>query len=92
MNQHHTVYWITGASSGIGEALAKRLGIAGNALIISGRDVKALENLKSESPQNVPVEILPFELVDIDFNLGLDLAEDVFESLPKNDRNFLSGR
>ncbi len=66
MDQHHTVFWITGASSGIGEALAKRLGTAGNAIIISGRDVKALENLKSEIPQNVPVEILPFELIHID--------------------------
>lgn len=66
MDQLPTVYWITGASSGIGEALAKQLGRIGNALIISGRDLSALENLRLNLPKEVPVQILPFELTQLD--------------------------
>ena len=53
------VAWITGASSGIGEALALALGRAGWALILSGRRVGALENLAAAV--GVPALVLPFE-------------------------------
>lgn len=65
MDQQPTVYWITGASSGIGEALAKQLGRSGNALIISGRNIESLKKLKAELPAEIQVEILPFELTQI---------------------------
>lgn len=54
--------WITGASSGIGEALAKAFSTAGAKVILSGRRTEALkavaDQLQTESL------ILPFEVTD----------------------------
>ena len=54
--------WITGASSGIGAALAKTFSLAGANIILSGRRVDALEqvakNLKTKT------KIIPFEVTD----------------------------
>lgn len=66
MDQLPKVYWITGASSGIGEALAKQLAKRGNSLIISGRNLHSLEQLKAQISSEIQVEILPFELTAID--------------------------
>lgn len=56
--------WITGASSGIGAALAKTFSAAGADIILSGRRIDALETvalgLKTESL------ILPFDVTDYD--------------------------
>jgi dehydrogenase/reductase SDR family member 7B len=52
------VWWITGASSGIGEALALDLAGRGCALILSGRNVSALEAVAARCPNSL---ILPFE-------------------------------
>ena len=56
--------WITGASSGIGEALAKALSGAGAKIVLSGRRTEALQavadQLMTESL------ILPFEVTDYD--------------------------
>jgi dehydrogenase/reductase SDR family protein 7B len=60
------VYWITGASSGIGAALALELAVTGNALVLSGRNLEALQTLKAQLPPTVPCALLPFELMDID--------------------------
>lgn len=61
--QNKTV-WVTGASSGIGEALAHGLAARGARIILSGRRVDALEkvakSLKAET------FILPFEATDYD--------------------------
>jgi dehydrogenase/reductase SDR family member 7B len=60
------VYWITGASSGIGEALAIQLARKGNALILSGRNLEALSALKSRIESSVPCEILAFDMLEME--------------------------
>ncbi|MDF3935621.1 SDR family NAD(P)-dependent oxidoreductase [Pseudomonas citronellolis] len=56
------VVWITGASSGIGEALAVALLEQGAEVILSGRRVEALRDLAAKAPQRTLV--LPFESTD----------------------------
>ena len=57
------VFWVTGASSGIGAALAEALAHAGAALIASGRNTQALAVLADRLPGETLV--LPFETTDI---------------------------
>ncbi|TDE02535.1 SDR family oxidoreductase [Flavobacterium sandaracinum] len=59
------IVWITGASSGIGEALAYELAAKNCKLILSARNRDALETVKSKC-SNTEVIILPFDLVDFD--------------------------
>ncbi|MFT6311046.1 MAG: short-subunit dehydrogenase [Porticoccus sp.] len=56
-------WWITGASSGIGAALAKVLSAHGAKLILSGRNVTALEAVAKDCGDTL---ILPFEVTDFD--------------------------
>lgn len=58
------VIWITGASSGIGKALAQTAAQQDTKLILSGRRIDALEALASELP--VDCLVLPFEVTDYD--------------------------
>lgn len=60
------VYWITGASSGIGEALALQLAKSGNALVLSGRNLEALSKVKVQINDVCPCEILPFDMLEMD--------------------------
>ncbi len=56
------VVWVTGASSGIGEALAKVASERGAKVILSGRRVEALEGVACTLPGKSLV--LPFEATD----------------------------
>jgi short-subunit dehydrogenase len=57
------IVWITGASSGIGEALAYELARKNCKLILSARNVAALELVKSNCV-TAEVFVLPFDLAD----------------------------
>ena len=56
------VWWVTGASSGIGAALAKALSKRGAKLILSGRNVTALAAVAGEC--DTETLVLPFEATD----------------------------
>ncbi|MFZ6649658.1 SDR family NAD(P)-dependent oxidoreductase [Undibacterium sp. TJN25] len=58
------VVWVTGASSGIGEALANAFFKQGAYLILSGRRVAELERVAAAAPERALV--LPFETTDYD--------------------------
>ncbi len=61
------IIWITGASSGIGEALAMKWALAGNLLILSGRAISQLttvaENCRTRGAETL---IIPFDLTKMD--------------------------
>ena len=56
------VTWITGASSGIGAGLAKVFSDAGSDIILSGRNIAALQSVADGIPTNTL--ILPFEVTE----------------------------
>lgn len=56
-------WWITGASSGIGEALAVALAGRGAAVVLSGRNVSALEAVAAKCGESL---ILPFEAAEFE--------------------------
>ncbi len=59
--------WITGASSGIGEALALEMAAKEVTLALSGRNVDKLEQIKKACEQKgAKVSLFPFDLEDID--------------------------
>ncbi len=59
-----SVWWVTGASSGIGAALADALGSAGAHLILSGRNEDALQSVASRIAGDTL--ILPFDVSDLE--------------------------
>ena len=56
------VVWVTGASSGIGRALARAFDRAGARLILSGRDEAALEAVRQGCRLPGDVHLVPFDL------------------------------
>ncbi len=62
MSFQNKVVWITGASSGIGKALAMELSSQEALLIISARNKEALETVKSLCKNSENVWILPLDL------------------------------
>ncbi len=65
-DQSHKTAWITGASSGIGEALAKAFVANGGYAIFSGRNVDELRRVATETGAAERCLILPFDTVDYD--------------------------
>lgn len=61
--------WITGASSGIGEALAHAFASAGAKIILSGRRIDALKAVADKLPTESL--LLPFEVTDFDALAGI---------------------
>ncbi len=59
-----TRIWLTGASSGIGEALAIQLADAGAHLILSARNEKKLQALKESLPNAEAHLVVPLDLSD----------------------------
>ena len=64
MKNTSKIVWITGASSGIGAELAKIYSHRGIKLILSSRNVRALERVKSECYYPENIIILPIDLND----------------------------
>lgn len=56
------VIWITGASSGIGEALAYECSSQGNSLVISGRQEQELQRVRTACARPELVKLLPLDL------------------------------
>ncbi len=63
-DQSDKVAWITGASSGIGAALAKEFVAGGGKTVLSGRNIGALEDVASDCGGSERCFILPFEVTD----------------------------
>lgn len=59
------IVWITGASSGIGAALARELSRQGSTIILSARNVKKLEEVRQTLDDPARHEVLPLDLTDI---------------------------
>src|ERR1700712_1042371 len=74
MDFKHKTVWITGASSGIGEALAYALSFRGANLILSGRRTDELERVQMSCKYPDQVKILPLDLSDAS-SLGSKTAE-----------------
>ncbi|XP_019194369.1 PREDICTED: dehydrogenase/reductase SDR family member 7 isoform X2 [Ipomoea nil] len=79
------VIWITGASRGIGEILAKQLATLGAKLILSARNEAELERVKQQlAGKHAPneVEILP---------LDLTASEDILKKAVEKAESFFNG-
>ncbi len=62
----NSVIWITGASSGIGEALAKHYIQKGSQLILSARNQERLIEIKTSAPDPDQIYVLPLDLASPD--------------------------
>ena len=62
---HNKVVWITGASSGIGEALAKEFAKEGAILVLAARNVEKLNLLKAALPNAELHTVVSLDLTDL---------------------------
>lgn len=80
--RHHAL--VTGASAGIGMALARELAARGHPLVLTARRVERLQALADELSSRVPCVVMPVDLADpeaparltadlTDRNIGIDL-------------------
>ncbi|UKT63999.1 SDR family oxidoreductase [Pedobacter mucosus] len=77
------IVWITGASSGIGEALVYQYFKAGDKLIISGRNRDELFRVKANCQNSFNVHVLPFDLSETE--ILKSKAEDAIKIFGKID-------
>jgi short-subunit dehydrogenase len=66
MTYNNKIVWITGASSGIGEAIAYAFAREGAHLILSGRNVAELERVKKNCTQAAAVDIVQMDIAKHD--------------------------
>ncbi|TXB63550.1 SDR family oxidoreductase [Phaeodactylibacter luteus] len=71
MNFKDKVIWITGASSGIGEAMAYAFAEQGADLILSARNEKELSRVQQNCPKHTRTLVLPMDVTDFDAMSGL---------------------
>jgi short-subunit dehydrogenase len=72
------VVWITGASSGIGEALALQAAAQGARLVLSARRIVELDRVRLACVDPSKVAVLPVDLTDFDADALLAKAEAFF--------------
>jgi dehydrogenase/reductase SDR family protein 7B len=82
------VCWITGASSGIGESMAKALSGQGASLILSSRTEDKLIKVKNECAHPSAVAILPCDMEDT--SSLPDVAQSAWNTFQKLDYVFLN--
>ncbi|MEQ8516429.1 MAG: SDR family oxidoreductase [Chromatocurvus sp.] len=74
----NAVIWITGASAGIGAALAIQLAARGSSLVLSARDVSALEHVRDDctgkGADPGQIMVLPLDVLDFDAMTGKTAA------------------
>lgn len=79
MNIKDKIIWITGSSSGIGAAMAQQYSQMGAHLILSARNVKALEKVRSSCLNPDKIKTLQLDLVDSEgVNGKVETAIDLF--------------
>lgn len=83
------VCWITGASSGIGEALALALAEQGAILVLSARREQELKKVADQCRGAQNITILPFDLIEI--SLFTQKAKEVAEAFGGIDFLFNNG-
>jgi sulfoacetaldehyde reductase len=77
MHETTPIAFITGATSGIGQACAEQFASAGWGLILTGRRLQRLEALKQHLGESVPVHVAEMDVTD------RSSIEQVVESLPE---------
>jgi NADP-dependent 3-hydroxy acid dehydrogenase YdfG len=77
------IVFISGASSGLGEAMAKSFAKEGAVLLLCARSIEKLESLKSELEKDYKVKVYTYKL-DVRDRKSVD---EVFDSLPEEIKN-----
>ncbi len=65
---HNKVVWITGASSGIGAALAEAMSRRGARLVLSARRIDELEKVRARCERPADHLVLPLDMAGADFS------------------------
>ena len=77
------IVFISGASSGIGEAIAKKFAKEGATLLLCARNIEKLHSLKGELEKDYGIKVYTYQL-DVRDKKAID---EVFDNIPKELRN-----